>query len=86
MFIGHKPKPSLFWWEERGPTFFDMGRAVTGKAEAVGGEEPSDVTMESLVPLLLENHSGDSQEGGALAANGPSQPVCHSLLLTWEED
>ena len=56
-----------------------MGQAVSEKKAAVGGNEPSDVT--SLVPLLLENYNGDSQEGEALAPNSPEQPVYHSLLF-----
>lgn len=69
----------MFPLGERGQAFFDLGQAVIEKKAAVGGNEPSDVT--SLVPLLLENYSGDSQEGEALAPNSPSQPVYHSLLF-----
>lgn len=68
----------MFSLGERGQAFFDLGQAVIEKKAAVGGNEPSDVT--SLVPLLLENYSGDSQEGEALAKS-PSQPVYHSLLF-----
>lgn len=69
----------MFSLGERGQAFFDLGQAVIEKKAAVGGNEPSDVT--SLVPLLLENYSGDSQEGEALAPKSPSQPVYHSLLF-----
>lgn len=63
----------MFLVGERGEAFFDLGQAVVEKKVAVGGNEPNNVT--SLVPLLLECHSGDSQEGEALAPNSLSQPA-----------
>lgn len=79
LLICHRPKLSVFSLGERGRAFFDLGQAVIEKKAAVGRSEPSDVT--SLVPLVLENYSSDSQEGEVLAPNSPSQPIYHSWLF-----
>lgn len=79
LLICHRAKLSVFSLGETGQAFFDLGQAVIKKKVAVGGNEPSNTT--GLVSLLLENHSGDSQEGEALAPNSPSQPIYHNWLF-----